>query len=483
MISLAVLAALQTAPAPPVPPGAESLVTTRHQITLAGRVLRYVATAGRLPIMHNETGDVRAWMFFVSYALEGGGAGRPVTFAWNGGPGSNAGLIQLGGLGPRRFTDAGLLVDNHETWLDRTDLVFVDPVGTGFSRVTRPEYGADFYQTAGDAESVAEFVRVWRSRFGRWQSPVYLVGESFGVRRAAGVAAVLARRRMPVSGVVLIGYPMPVAPEPPEVRTASLVPSFTAAAWHHRRLGTGLGSTLAEALGRSARFAFDTLAPALRSGAADRATLAARLNPYLGVTAPVPDSGSVVPGIYEFARMLLADRGLRLGHYDIRFTAPMDRPDQPYDPTDDPSLQGPPPPDGVVRYLRSELRYANDLQYTGPFGGVYPPPARFRADWMSVRWHWEPGENSDTTTVAVEDLPLRGALAADSALKVVAVCGFFDLICSPAANDWLRDQLPPALRARVLSVGYPGGHATYLDQEARARMKADVFRFFGWTPR
>jgi len=203
MLTVALLAVLQT-PGPP-PAAQEPMVSTRHRVNLRGRVLGYTATAGRLPIMDNETGAVHAWVFTVSYTLDGGGSDRPVTFAWNGGPGSNAGLIQLGGIGPRRFTSDGHLVDNQETWLDRTDLVFVDPVGTGFSRVTRPEYADEFFQTKGDAESVAELIRVWRSRFARWGAPLYLVGESFGVGRAARVAQVLERRRIPVRGIVLIG--------------------------------------------------------------------------------------------------------------------------------------------------------------------------------------------------------------------------------------------------------------------------------------
>lgn len=457
------------------PPAAEPLVSAVRRIQLAGRPFRYTMTAGRLPILDNETGEAKAWVFFVAYTA-GGRARRPVTFAWNGGPGSNAGLIQLGGIGPRRHQSADVLIDNQETWLDRTDLVFVDPVGTGYSRVTRADYGADFYQTRGDAEAMAEFVRVYRNRFGRWGDPVYLAGESFGVTRAGRVAEVMARRRMPLAGVVLIGLAAPLAPVPAPVREALAITSFAAAAWHHRRLDSSVRKDFAGTVAAATRFALDTLAPALAGhpDAAGRHRLARARARYLGVLPGTGDTTDTGLSYYQYARLLLADQGLRLGHYDTRRTAAMDPPDQPYDPNADPSLTTPLPPDAVPRYLRTELRYHNDLQYSGPFGGSYPPATKFRGDWMSVRWRWEPGENSDTTSVA--DPPLRQAMTSNPALRVVAVCGWFDLICSPATNDWVRSQLPADLQTRIVTVGLAGGHAVYLDAEARVALKALVVR-------
>ena len=200
-----------------------AIVTTRHQVTIGGTVLRYTARAGTIPIRDNETGDVHAHMFFVAYTLDRapGAPARPLTFLWNGGPGSNSGLVHLLGFGPKRITAATgtmtrysssgtALVDNQETWLTLSDLVFVDPIGTGYSRPTKPEYGAEFYQNQGDAESVAEFIRVCRLRLDALESPVYLMGESFGVTRASLVAEALTRRRTKVAGVILLsgGFPL-----------------------------------------------------------------------------------------------------------------------------------------------------------------------------------------------------------------------------------------------------------------------------------
>jgi carboxypeptidase C (cathepsin A) len=155
----------------------EGLVTTSHRIVLGGKPLAYTATAGRLPILDNDAGEPHAYMFFVAYTAErtSGAPVRPLTFLWNGGPGSSSSQVHLMGFGPRRLKMSDTyptwpplsvnttLEDNQETWLEFSDLVFVDPIGTGYSRPTKAEYGAEFFNTVGDAESVAEFIRVYAS--------------------------------------------------------------------------------------------------------------------------------------------------------------------------------------------------------------------------------------------------------------------------------------------------------------------------------
>lgn len=472
--ALGLLAALQGAPA-------ESIVTTRHHVTLDGRRLDYTARAGRLPIRYNETGEVHAWVFFVAYTKDTAEPGRPLTFAWNGGPGSNAALIQLRGIGPRRFTASGALTDNEGTWLDRTDLVFVDPVGTGYSRVTRAEYGAEFYSTKGDAESIAEFIRVFRTRYGRWESPLFLAGESFGVVRAAGVAEVLARRAIPLEGVVLIGLMAPLAPVPDHVANALHVPTWTAAAWYHRRLAPGLQRDSARAFAQSTAWATDTLAPALARRDSlppeERARLVGQLAGYIGVPIAALDSAPLDLSYHRFARLLLRDRGDRLGHYDARLTAPVEKGSGPYDPNADPSLMNYFPADGVVRYLRDELGYRNDLFYTGPFGGAWPPAEAVRGDWMSVRWKWTREEAASMSRPGQADLTLPRAMATNPRLRVFVTCGYYDLVCDVAVNDWIARQLPAELRSRVTVRPYTGGHAVYMDDVARLQLKRDVTEF------
>ncbi len=221
----------------------EPIVTTHHAVTIGARRLRYTARAGRIPIRDNEAGDVHGQMFFVSYTLDRAPTDppRPLTFVWNGGPGSNAALVHLIGFGPKRIAPpAGsrpgdgtrwIIEPNPGTWLETTDLVFVDPIGTGYSRPTRAEYGAEFYQTRGDAESVAEFIRVYRTRFDAFDAPLFLAGESYGVTRAAGVAAALETRGTEVRGVILLGLALPLGSMSPAMRTALGLPSLAVAAF------------------------------------------------------------------------------------------------------------------------------------------------------------------------------------------------------------------------------------------------------------
>src|SRR5215472_17897536 len=205
----------------------DQIVTTRHQITVSGRPLKYTARAGRLPILNNETGEVHGKLFFTAYTLDAAvpAKPRPLTFLWNGGPGSSSSLVHLLGFGPRRLQPDGTAVGNQGTWLDQTDLVFVDPIGTGYSRPTKAEYGPEFYQTRGDAESVAEFIRVYRNRFEVWDAPLFLAGESYGVIRAAGVVDLLQRRGIGVSGIVLMGLQLPIGQLSNDQRTVLSLPN------------------------------------------------------------------------------------------------------------------------------------------------------------------------------------------------------------------------------------------------------------------
>ena len=179
------------------------VVTTAHRITLNGKPLSYTARTGVLPIRHNDTAEPLGYIFFIAYVVDRaqGQPARPLTFAWNGGPGANSLLVHLDATGPRRLNagDGGTsprvplaFEDNQATWLDETDLVFVDPIGTGFSRAAKPQYFQSFYGVMGDIHATREFIRVYRTRFDAWDSPVYLAGESYGTWRAGGTSSSLA---------------------------------------------------------------------------------------------------------------------------------------------------------------------------------------------------------------------------------------------------------------------------------------------------
>ena len=473
----------------------DEIITTQHQITLAGgRKLSYTARAGRLPILDNDTGEAHGHIFFTAYIVEPGlnQPVRPLMFLWNGGPGSSSSLVHLLGFGPRRLEPDGTAVDNQGTWLDHTDLVFVDPVGTGYSRPARPEYGAEFYQNRGDAESVAEFIRVYRNRFECWDAPLFLTGESFGVVRAAGVAEVLERRNIPLDGVILIGLALPLGSLSTEMRSALMVPTYTAAAYTNKKLSSDLQGNLEASLQKSAEWARKEYGPALvkRDGLSEteRQAIAAQLARYTGMDAAKIDTKTLTIGMEQFSQQLLSDRNLVVGRYDSRLVGRLDPEEKIYDPTKDPSLKNIINDVGVVRYFRRELQYRSDLQYQGPFGGGYPPPTSFRGDWMSVRWNRPAasstpppagGQNRQNapSSVIPADQPLRRAMASNRNLQVMSVCGYYDLVCAYEANSYVASSLEPDVARRVTAKGYGGGHALYTDKVAQLEMKRDVVSF------
>lgn len=478
----------------------DQIVTTRHQVTVAGRVLKYTVRAGRLPILDNETGEVHGRIFFTAYTLDPAPnqSTRPLMFLWNGGPGSSSSLVHLLGFGPRRLEPDGAAVDNQGTWLDQTDLVFVDPVGTGYSRPAKPEYGPEFYQTRGDAESVAEFVRVYRNRFEVWDAPLFLAGESYGVTRAAGVADVLQRRRIAVDGVILIGLALPLGQLTAELRTALMLPTYTAAAFANKKLAPALQSDLQATLRQAEAWAQTEYAAALarRDSLSDseRMAVLAQVARFTGIDASRLDARTLSIGMEQFSQQLLADRNQVVGRYDSRLVGPRDPNEQQYDPTKDPSLKDIINDVGVVRYFRNELQYKSDLQYQGPFGVGYPPPPAFRGDWMSVRWNRGPAEGtaspaggagrqgaaggtSAAGTVAPPEQPLRRAMTANPRLQVLSACGYYDLVCSYTGNAYLASHLDAELARNVIARGYGGGHAVYTDKNAQLELKRDVVKF------
>jgi carboxypeptidase C (cathepsin A) len=471
---------------------ADGIVTTHHRIVVNGKVLAYTARAGLIPIRDNEAGDVHANVFFIAYTLDRapGSPARPLTFLWNGGPGSNSGLVHLLGFGPKRVTLKGV-VDNGDTWLSFTDLVFVDPVGTGYSRPVKAAYEPEFYQPRGDAESVAEFIRVYRTRYDAFAQPLYLAGESYGVTRAALVAGALERRRTKVDGVIMLSLALPLGKTGEAWKEASIAPSYTAAAWYHEMLAPDLQRDLPAALSASEAWTSSSYAPALERrehlSSGQRDSIVAQLARFTGLPASAIDRETLIVPMPQFAQLLLARENKVLGHYDTRMSGVRDTLQRIYDPTTDPSLKDILDARSVLLYLRDELGYRSDLFYAGPFGGAYPPATQFRGDWMSVRWSRVAAADSARGGAKTSDWSIGGdslaaawltaALEKDRALRVMIACGRFDLACAYFGNEQRARLLPPALASRVQVFSYDGGHAIYTDSIARRRLQADVARF------
>lgn len=457
---------------------------TEHEITLEGKTLHYHARAGFIPIRDNVTGAVLGKMFFVAYTADRSpdAPPRPVTFAWNGGPGSNALLVHMVGFGPRRIRNGEdpaqpsqvppALEDNAATWLSSTDLVFVDPIGTGFSRPTEARYAPDFYGVLEDIAAVAEFVRVYRLRYVAPGAPLFLAGESYGVWRAAGVAETLEKHGRKVAGVLLFsgGIPFgPVAPTP--VRTALFVPGRTAAAFYHHALSPDLQRDLPSTLQEAETWALETYAPALaerrRLTDVQRRRIVGELARFTGLAPGDIDPQTLATTSPEFRSDLLRDRHLTLGRYDMRLTG--QSPSSIHDAL-------------VRRYLRNELGFTSDLAYQGlergySAGGSVPS--------VGERWAWDqaPPDAPPANAGSGDGPPggsqpwLRRAMDLDPDLRAFVAAGLYDSLNSCAENRWVVAHVPARYGRRTTARCYEGGHMMYEVATVRRRLQRDVARF------
>lgn len=470
----------------------DQIVTTRHQVKIEQRVLNYTAKAGLLPIRNNETGEIHGNMFFVAYqqAHSPSETKRPLMFLWNGGPGANSTLVHLSGFGPKRIKSndepTGApgceceLEDNQTTWLDQADLVFVDPIGTGFSRPTRVEYGAEFYSTLGDIASITEFVRVYLTRFDAWDAPLFLTGESYGVWRAAGVAEALEQRNIKVAGVILIsggvGAGSVVADE---MRTALFVPTRAAAAFYHKKLAPDLQSDLAGTLQKAESWALKEYGPALVKRdtltESERQTMLTQLSRFTGLDVSLIDPKTLIVARQQFAEQLLRDRKHVLARFDTRQTV-------------SPESSRPPGRRLVVlKYLRSTLQFKTDLPYQGIEDGFLPNSGG-RPFSVGSRWNYNQGPPVAPGTPPNSDAPPGGsqpwltrAIKINPSLKALVAAGIYDSLNSCPLNSYLIDQLEPAAKRNITAKCYEGGHMMYESRGARQQLKQDVRMFIQET--
>ena len=476
---------------PPLPESAEAaneIVITRNQVKVGQRILKYTAQAGRLPIMNNETGEVHGNMFFISYQLDRlpSEPKRPLMFLWNGGPGANSSLVHLSAFGPKHFKSNDdptgppececELEDNQMTWLDQTDLVFVDPIGTGFSRPTRAEYGEEFYSTLGDIASVAEFVRVYLTRFDAWDVPLILTGESYGVWRAAGVAEALEQRNIKVAGVILISGGVGAGnPVSDDMRAALFVPTRTAAAFSHKKLSPELQKDLSTTLKQSETWAQTVYAPALANrdklSDAERQAILAQLSRFTGLDVSLIDPKTLIIARQQFAEQLLRDRKEVLARFDTRLTATRENSPRPGR-----NL-------AVLKYLRTTLQFKTDLPYQGIEDGFLPNSGG-RPFSVGNRWNYNQGPPLPPGTPPNSDSPPGGtqpwlprAIKIDPSLKAFVAAGMYDSLNSCPLNAFLIDQLEPPVKQNIIAKCYEGGHMMYESRGARQQLKQDVNQF------
>ncbi|TNE60498.1 MAG: peptidase S10 [Alphaproteobacteria bacterium] len=459
-------------------------VVSSHSVELATGTLGYVAEAGRVAIRDAETGAARGQMGYFAYRVPAPkGTGRPLMFIWNGGPGSNSAILHFEVAGPRRAS-GGQLSENAETWLAYADLVFVDPIGTGFSRPTAPEYAAEFYGTVGDVASVAEFVRAWRLLHGAEDAPLYLAGESWGAGRAGSVGYTLLKQGLPVKGLVLIsggaGLNEPVIA--PSLRTALKVPDLALVAHYHGKLDPVFGTDATEVLARAEDWARRVYRPALENkaglSAEARSALADELARRIGIAADMVDADSLTISPRAYREGLLKAEGLKLDTFDMRLTGQDEENAAP----------------AIERYIRHDLGFATSLAYVG-LGGAdagYAPDGRFPAS-VGARWNYATAKLSEAEIKAAIDKAIRDgggpprlgpplpsvaeALDIAPGLKVLVVAGSFDSLNSCTGNAAIAAALPAPLKTAMSFRCYTGGHMFYRDQPSRFQFSKDIEAF------
>ncbi|MEO5618280.1 MAG: peptidase S10 [Candidatus Eisenbacteria bacterium] len=473
----------------------DQIVQTKHTVTIGGRKLRYTVTTGTL-ILKQESekkGDKagesegalpKAAVFFVAYTLAtpGDPARRPVTFSFNGGPGSSSVWLHLGVLGPRRV-DMGeegdlpappfRLTENEHSLLDVSDLVFIDPVSTGYSRPVTGEKAKEFHTFRKDIESVGDFIRLYTTRYRRWLSPKFLIGESYGTTRAAGLSGYLQERHgMYLNGLMLVSSVLEFQTlhfEPNnDLPCVLFIPSYAATAWYHGRLARELQRDRKATLAQARAFALDRYAPALLQGtnlpARERAEIVTQLARFTGLSAAFIERCNLRVEISHFTKELLREQSRTVGRLDSRFTG-IDRDAAGATPDSDPSftnIMGPYTA-AFYDYVRGELKYESDLPY----------------EILSFKTHegWRYDDHENRFVDVAETL--RKSITMNPHLKVFVANGYYDLATPFFATEYTfsRLGLDESLRGNISMRYYDGGHMMYIHRPSLAILKKDLAAF------
>lgn len=461
-------------------PSVGKLAETLHSVRIGGRLVEYKATAGHLALM-DDNEKVSAKVFFIAYTMVGQPAHkRPITFTFNGGPGSSSVWLHLGGLGPKRvqcgengelLPPPYKLVDNEGSILDATDLVFIDPVSTGFSRAGEGRNPKDHHGQQEDLNSVAEFIRLYVTRYQRWESPKFLAGESYGTTRAAGLSSVLHDQHgITLNGVILISVALNFQTfffsEGNELPYSLYLPSYTATAWYHKKLAADLQEDLKKALGEAERFAEGEYTVALMKGNTlseeERSSIAKKLARYTGLSEEYVRRCNLRIEYSRFMKELLRDQAKTVGRFDSRFKgtdSDAAGATSEYDPSYAVVLA--PYTQTLNHYLRTNLKVENDTNYEILTGKVQP-------------WRW----NAENRYLNVSG-NLRRAMTMNPHMKVYVANGYYDLATPYFATDYTFKHLAfePSIAERITTGYYEAGHMMYIHRPSLVKLRKELVEF------
>ncbi len=469
----------------------DKFVTSQHSVRIAGKEIKYTVTTGTM-ILRFETTDretetkpetAKANVFFTAYTRDGikDLSKRPVTFSFNGGPGSASVWLHLGALGPRkvRMGDVDKLLpppygleDNEFSILDDTDLVFIDPVSTGFSRATEGVKAKEFHGLTPDIESVGDFIRLYTSRNQRWLSPKFLAGESYGTTRAAGLSGYLQERHgLYLNGLMLISSILDFSTarfEPGhDLPYILFLPTYTATAWYHQKLSPALQKNLAKTLKIAEEFASGEYATALFKGsslsAKDRAVVVRKLSELTGISELFLEQSNLRLEIFRFCKELLRDQKRTVGRLDSRFKG-IDRDHAGENFEFDPSHAAITGAYSAAfnHYVRNELKFESDLPYNIINMSVWP-------------WSYKEFENRFVNVGET----MRKTMSSNPNLKVIVTNGYFDLATPYFATDYTFKHLglDPSLMPNIRMTYYPAGHMMYVHAPSLKQLKTDLSAF------
>ena len=462
----------------------ETSAQTKHSIVLNGKQIDYTVTTGTIVLKEEdlEEGEKqKASVFYIAYTKDNPEPNRPLTFSFNGGPGSSSVWLHLGLVGPKRvlMTEEGepvgpphQLVDNEFSIFDVTDLVFIDPVSTGYSRSVPKEKPDQFHNVKKDIESVGEFIRIWTTRNKRWTSPKFLIGESYGTTRAAGLAGYLHQHHgMYLNGIMfvssILNFLTAKFDEGNDLPFILFLPSYTATAWYHHKLAADLQEDLEKAVAEAREFAMTDYTLALMKGSdlkgEERQAIVDKLVRLTGLSEAYIKGTNLRVNIHRFCKELLRDEGVTIGRLDSRYKG-FDRDAVGETHELDPSYSAilGPYTATMYDYLRRDLEYETDLPYE-----------ILKSLYQS--WKYENYQNSYVNTAA----DLRVGFQLHPKLKVIVCNGYYDLATPFLATEYTYKHipLPEAQQENIKMTYYKAGHMMYLHLPSLKKLSKDLHEF------